>query len=398
MTKRLKLVHTADVHLDWPFAEGGQTGYSRGRREDIKAAFSAVIRRALMEKADLLIIAGDLYEHHHASAQTIAWLSRELHKAGLPVFIVPGNHDPYVANAWYATWEWPENVHILHSGKPTVTLDRLSVQVHGIGFQAFRQEAPDLSLVPPPSQGFFNILVLHGTLDMTFGHHPYNPVTSTQLDALGYDYYALGHFHKEGTGYALKRAFNPGSPEPLGFDEKGEHGAFLVSMEKEGHERARMDIKSFSTAARLYAERSLDLTGTGSGEEIRMKLLGVLEGLNPDRDLVRILLKGYSEEQPNISELTSSLGDWRYLRLLDQTRRGYDLSSLSKEMTARGAFVRAMLERLNQEAVSTRATAGQSNPENSPFSEELVEKALLLGLEALETGKITSLRDRMQEL
>jgi len=65
-------------------------------------------------------------------------------------------------------------------------------------------------------------------LEQKDSKNAWNPLQSSTLDRLEMDYIALGHFHSrlEGVG-AKHNIFNPGSPEPLGFDEEGSHGIFI---------------------------------------------------------------------------------------------------------------------------------------------------------------------------
>jgi DNA repair exonuclease SbcCD nuclease subunit len=135
--------------------------------------------------------------------------------------MIAGNHDPYVADSWYRLWPWPSNVVVLSEDRPGIFLEAQKTFIYGLGFSARKQGKPDLNKVPKPKEGCFNILMLHGTVDMDVGDQDYSPVSSEELADLGYDYYALGHFHTRKSYPTLKNAFNPGSPEPLGFDEPG---------------------------------------------------------------------------------------------------------------------------------------------------------------------------------
>ena len=54
---------------------------------------------------------------------------------GCPVFIAPGNHDPYVRTSPYMESDWPDNVHIFSTEDlQKVEVDRLGCVVHGAAF------------------------------------------------------------------------------------------------------------------------------------------------------------------------------------------------------------------------------------------------------------------------
>jgi exonuclease SbcD len=337
------------------------------------------------EKADILLISGDLYEHRYVTRRTMEWLFSVLLEAEVPVVIIPGNHDPFIKNSWYRFMEWPSNVHILTPDNPYLILEELKTAVYGIGFSAYKEETPDLSKVSPPKKGYFNILMFHGTLDMDFDNQAYHPVTSGELKALGYDYYALGHFHNIRQDYALKNAINPGSPEPLGFDEPGLHGAFVVEL-KEEQGQIKAEAKFFPTAVREYKNIILDISDCERFEDIKAKISALKSSLNPQKDLVRITLKGRTDLNVETRMLTEIFtGDWLYADIRDHTRKAFDLDSLSKDPSIKGAFVREI-----QSMLSNIESDLKNDPDNEGLMamEEKLNLALCFGLEALINGRI----------
>ncbi len=381
----IKFVHCADIHLDAPFREHGQGSYGDTRRRDIRDAFLNILKRVKGENADFILISGDLYEHGSVVKSTMEWLYMVLSEVAVPVVIIPGNHDPYLLNSWYKNWEWPSNVTILTPDNPNLVLENLNVNIYGMGFSSFKEGKPDLSIVSKPKEGFLNIFMFHGTLDMDFAGNDYKPVTTMELEALGYDYYALGHFHNIRDDYPLRNAYNPGSPEPLGFDETGEHVAFLVTAEK-AQGGTSLKVEKFNTAVRAYHNEDLNITGLKTLEEIKMRILGYLEGFNPKRDIIRINLKGLTELSLDEDMLTSLFAEnWLYLRIRNNTRKAYDIESLEKDLSLKGAFVREMKSRI-QKVINEL----EDNPENQELKkeEEILTLALSYGLEALQSGKI----------
>ena len=57
---RIRFVHCADVHLDFPFGGRGLRGYSEVRRKDVWMTFESIIRLASDERADFMLVCGDL--------------------------------------------------------------------------------------------------------------------------------------------------------------------------------------------------------------------------------------------------------------------------------------------------------------------------------------------------
>jgi Calcineurin-like phosphoesterase len=97
--RSLRVLHTADVHLD---SDGyGNPARQAAHAERGRAVFRAIVDRALTDRVDLLLIAGDLFDHNRASDATVAFVRDELARLGRPVVILPGNHDALCTNAIY---------------------------------------------------------------------------------------------------------------------------------------------------------------------------------------------------------------------------------------------------------------------------------------------------------
>src|SRR6202171_1556276 len=103
------IVHAADVHLETAFTE--LRGGAR-RRASLADAFVRIVDLALERRADALTLGGDLYEAERAGPQTARFVFEQLARFGGPVFIAPGNHDPYSARALYARDARPANLRV----------------------------------------------------------------------------------------------------------------------------------------------------------------------------------------------------------------------------------------------------------------------------------------------
>lgn len=374
---KIRFMHCADIHIDYPFCDRGHDGYSDMRRRDVRKTFENAIRLSVAGKVDFILISGDLYEHRYSPKSTIEWVSGLFKKLPVPVVIIPGNHDPYAANSWYRLWEWPENVFILSGERPFINLEALDTYIYGIGFSAFNQDKPDLSGVNPPDPDKFNIMMFHGALDIDMGK-PYNPVSSEELSKLGFDYYALGHYHNRITELKTEKAAIPGSPEPLGFDEKGAHGVLIVTLERGFNCSKKLSLEKRDTAVREYVERVIDITRFKNPDEIKQKISGALTELDGDKCLTRVILKGRASCEVDTRALEEELSAGRaYLRVKNESRVNTDYDALACEDTLKGAFVREILGRIKK---------CEETGANERIA--ILTGALELGIEALETGRI----------
>lgn len=378
MKKEVSLIHCADVHLDAPFSGSGPNGFSQRRRRDLKEVFERIISLVQEKDADYLLVCGDLYEHCYVSPSTIRWLNDQFRRLGpKPVILIPGNHDPHVQNSWYNTFPWSSNVHILTPRAPEYLDVEKGVYFYGIGFDTFRQEnLPDMA-PPQISPERINICLFHGTVDMTFTQNPYNPIEAEALLRMGFDYYALGHFHGKSEKLARQGILNPGSPEPLGFDEIGEHGVFWATLKKDENSLLRETV-FVPVQKRFYRDIELDITGMESGRELRESLRRLAGEYCADEDILRITISGRSPadyQEDFREEARIFRGSFPQIQLVDRIEPAYDLDALSAESNITGAFVRLMREKMLQADEKDK---------------KILEKALCLGLDAITRGMVDS--------
>ena len=115
----VKILHTADMHLDSPFTLM-DASLSEARRADLRSAFAALMMYVKDNDIDILLIAGDMFEHEYATKETIALAVREFEKVPqCRIVISPGNYDPYTPNCVYKKCQFPANVHIFT--EPTIS-------------------------------------------------------------------------------------------------------------------------------------------------------------------------------------------------------------------------------------------------------------------------------------
>jgi DNA repair protein SbcD/Mre11 len=83
---------------------------------------------------------------------------------------------------------------------------------------------------PKARPGFFNIGLLHTALEGREGHQAYAPCSARQLEALGYDYWALGHVHQREVVSTEPHIVFPGNLQGRNIRETGPKGATLFEV------------------------------------------------------------------------------------------------------------------------------------------------------------------------
>ncbi len=237
----VKFVHAADLHLDRPFSGLRDVDEQVGNalRDATLAAYDRVINLCLNEKVDFALFAGDLFDSQDRSLRAQVRFVRglaTLADAGIPAFVVHGNHDPW--SAWSEALEWPATAHRFGPDE----VERVSVRrggettcaVYGISFgrrevkanlaRRFKREAGDAP---------FAVGLLHADVGGRTGESPYAPCSVEDLRVAGFDYWAIGHIH---VPQVIRPAdpciIYPGSTQGLDPNQTGPRGCYVVELEQ----------------------------------------------------------------------------------------------------------------------------------------------------------------------
>src|SRR5690606_2370053 len=117
----MRFIHAADIHLD-------SSVRGLGSYDDILvvtlraaslAALSRLIEEALLREVDFMVIACDLYVGDWKDHNTGIYFARQmgrLRNAGIPVYVLHGNHD--AESVMTRRLALPENVHVCRAVKP----------------------------------------------------------------------------------------------------------------------------------------------------------------------------------------------------------------------------------------------------------------------------------------
>jgi DNA repair exonuclease SbcCD nuclease subunit len=165
----MRFVHTADWQLGMTryFLNGeAQPRYSAARRE----AVAGLGPLATEVGAEFVVVAGDVFEHNQLSPRVVSQSLEAMRAIAVPVYLLPGNHDPLDASSVYTSAlflaECPDNVTVL---------DRAGVHEVRPGLQIvaapWRSKAPTIDLVGDvlddlPADGVTRIVVGHGGVDV----------------------------------------------------------------------------------------------------------------------------------------------------------------------------------------------------------------------------------------
>lgn len=406
----VKLIHTADLHLDSAFRSRFTKEEAENRRQKQLMAWKELLSFAVEKKVQGILIAGDLFDSLVVSHGTMDFfLSTISEHPEISFFYLRGNHD--TENTFRFQENLPKNLFLFSDkGKKYRLNDRLllagveygtkdisfgenegatqgagQAAEQGVGQEnAHGAEALSKSESESEEESKFlklkeedcNILLLHGALyqgsakgDAIQGEEG---IFLKNLEKLPLSYIALGHIHKGGEGKLNNGALwaYPGCLQGRGFDEEGERGFLYLKVEEEKKEIRKEFIPIKQGEFRILEIELLEDEGTLAclkKIEVEMEKAGIVK-----EDSLRIILKGKKglEQERNLRYLQLQLQDSVFfLEIRDECELSWNREEAMKEKSLKGEFLRVL--------------AAADN-----LSKEEQEEIIALGMGLLQGGEL----------
>jgi DNA repair exonuclease SbcCD nuclease subunit len=283
----MRFIHTADWQIGMRAVHAGGAAH-QVRAARLKAA-EQVCEIALQERADFLLLAGDTFENNSVDRQLVIEVAGILGSIRIPVFILPGNHDPLQPGCiWeHRAWGSASNVTVLRERRaidipggtllPCPTLSRRS------------QEDPTSWISAERTNGI-RIIAAHGNISEFVAEDGGFPIDRNVAARTSADYVALGHWHSTllfTTGPITRMAYS-GTHETTKFGETDSGNVLIVDISSPG---AAPIIKVHKTGVLRWERIGVGETITTAG-----RLADVARTLalmpNQDRILVDVNLSG----------------------------------------------------------------------------------------------------------
>ena len=211
-------VHSSDLHIDHDYT-------ARLHGGDGAAGLACVLNAARDMAADVVMLAGDTFDSHRLPQDLIDRAASVMAGAGLPIVLLPGNHDPAVSEAVYrgGALAAVRNLHVIGiTDDESVVFDALSLEIWGRAHRDYDDMIPfDAARHAPPRRTRWQIALGHGHYepapDRSIGPRPAWLIGDAELAATGADYVALGHWNRAmRVGNGTVPAYYSGSPEYAG--------------------------------------------------------------------------------------------------------------------------------------------------------------------------------------
>lgn len=370
----MKFIHVADVHIGAKFAYLGEK--ASHKRKQLQQTFRKSIDLAIQEKISLFLIAGDLFDSNYVSQSDVDFVHEQFIRLGekdIRVCLIGGTHDflgelPLLKTPGFISDL--DYVYLLDSQKPQIYFQDLDVAVTGASNETKKSlQSPIVNIKPHP-QARINIALIHGSFQIP-GKSSKNdfPFTKDEIEASGFDYIALGHWHSLlDVSSNHTKAMYSGSSEPFEFNQTGSGYGILGEITK-SHSLHLSPVKLSSTR---FEKIDIDVTSK-TALVIKKEIVA-----HAHADCyASVMLKGFvSPKSFLVSEqIEDDLQDkFAFLHIVDKTTyelTKYDLKEYSPKMIL-GSFIRT----LQKEIKETK----------DEEEKDIKQKALQLGI-ALLSGK-----------
>jgi DNA repair exonuclease SbcCD nuclease subunit len=264
----VKFIHTADWHL------GMQAHFlpDEARARFAQDRFEAVRRIAELAREEgcaFVVVAGDIFDSNHVNRQVVEKAIDALSSFAVPVFLLPGNHDPFDPSSVCRTAEWtkrkPANVVVLEEAAAVSVPGANGMEVVGFPWSSKHQLGdPVVSCynAAPSADGALRVVVGHGIVDELSPNadDPSLIATAGMREALQSGkahYVALGDRHSvteiSGTD---GRAYYSGTPVSTDYGEADPNDVLLVGLDADTCTVERRTVGTW-----VFDRSAFDLSG-----------------------------------------------------------------------------------------------------------------------------------------
>jgi DNA repair exonuclease SbcCD nuclease subunit len=406
-----RFLQVSDLHLGAPFrwlpAERREE-----RRRDQRGVLERAVRQAIERGVDAILIPGDLFDQEGVDAGTLAFALGVFDMSGCPpVFIAPGNHDPYSERSLYwnerllqaRAMHWPRHVHVFttpawsHQAIPKLSGVRVWGRCSTANVESHERplSAANLASLPSVDPVGFDLALFHGSREGQCppGQKMTAPFSDHEVVAGPFAYVAVGHYHarsqldtNQGASAGVRLAY-AGSTAALSTSETGAHGALEVSIEY-GRRQPHVEIEFLELDQRRVHDLTVEVPHATSPEQVERRVQRALDDARVrEEDIVTVRLVGRVARGVRFTEPGPELRTQAYhLRFdLSRLRPDYDLDvyRVGEPTTTEERFARALLE--------------EHDREGDPARRAVIASALYYGLDAFRLREVVPAYEELGE-
>ncbi len=273
----IRFLHTSDWQLGMTrhfFSEGAQERYSQSRFDAIRSMGQI----AKENECRFMLVCGDLFESNQVDRKTVARALDALRDVSIPVFILPGNHDPLNAASVYHSSTFieqkPSHVRVVETAAPIKIAE--GVELVGAPWLSKRpvtNPIEDAINALEPATENIRICMGHGAVDTLAPDRESTGVISVSalelaLDERKVDFVALGDRHSWTKVGKTERIWYSGTPEMTDFRETQSGYGLIVELGE-----SSVNTKPIQVGQWLFLEHErVDINSADDVEALRQTL------------------------------------------------------------------------------------------------------------------------------
>lgn len=361
----IKILHFSDLHIGVESygSTDPETGLST-RLQDILNVFDQVVDYALEEQVNLVIFTGDAYKSRDPSQtqqREFAKRIKRLSLAGIPTFLLVGNHDLPNAIGRATTLEIFHTlavnnihvgnrpaIHVIETSSGPVQIAALpwprrnallsKIENKGLSIEESTEKLQQIltetiaSLARSADPHIPTILAAHASVanakvgserSMLLGQDPV--LLTSNLTILPFDYIALGHIHKAQILGECPPVAYSGSLERIDFnEEKDEKGFYILDINNSQEPGARCTAFHFQpVSARKFITIEVDIeSGTSNPMDLVINAIAKYEHQIKDA-IIRVIvhMPDQLEGQLQENDIRKALKAAHYLNITKDIKR-----------------------------------------------------------------------------
>lgn len=236
----IRLLHISDLHINAGYANKDAI-IRRKLKSSMFEGLDAMATFTIEQKLDAVLIAGDFFDHDKTTFQDEIEISKILSRlleASCHIIYTTGNHDPMHTAPFLKALTVHENFHLFEDDQvKLLTLYSSSgerFKVVGVGHKSKNEQRSLISKFPIKSDQDIWIGIAHASVPSavtTPDKQSYMATPLSVIEALKYDYFALGHIH-------IRQKLSPrvaysGNIQGINIKETGSKGGYLVELDKD---------------------------------------------------------------------------------------------------------------------------------------------------------------------
>ena len=297
----VKFLHTADWHLGMKYSQLGDKA-EKARQIRIKSV-QKVLEHA--PDVDFVLVAGDLFDSNDVDRRLLNNVSEILGSSTVPIYIIPGNHDPLTLDSlyWDPIWDTLNNVTIFKESEPfTLPYHDVTLYPSPVSQKQSKKDPTDWINVGSSesenknyiSRSEISIGLAHGNLAIEgFIDNPNFPINPNRTQLSDLDYLALGEWHSLYSHQdpdGITRTIYPGTPETTKFGENTSGKAVIVEIEKPGSPPV---IQELDVGTLIWEKHNLEINSMTDAETLH---LNIQQTPNPQNRVLSLNLTGVTDQ------------------------------------------------------------------------------------------------------